>query len=90
MAARLPTPQEIDHHVRGILAEAPGVGAVTRTVAHFARLAPSVDVWIEVDPSHSLNDCHGIGASAQGLVLDSGLNFDAVKIHLDISKTEPA
>jgi len=56
-------------------------------MTHFARLSPSVDVWIEGDPAHTLTECKGIGETARMVLHDSALNFDSVRIHVPLIAT---
>jgi len=84
-ADQLPTPRDIDRHVRETLAHAPGSPGVSRVVAHFTERKPSVEVWVDVPRHRTLSEGAATAAAARDALLASELGFDVVQIHVELS-----
>lgn len=85
LAARLPTPQEVDAQVRQALEIVPEIKAVARTMTHFDQLKQSVEILLEVSPACTVSDGHRIAENARSAVLALQPELSSVKVHLALA-----
>jgi len=80
--AHLPTPREIDSRVRQALEALPEIRSVVRTLTHFDKLAPSVEVLMEIARASTVSDGCRIADSARSAIHASLPEVASVQVHL--------
>jgi len=66
----------------------PRVSAVSKVVVHYLNLTPSVEVFLKVDPSLSIEQTTQIAQRARALISEQVKDVTSAEIHIDVNEPQ--